>query len=769
MTERNPNEPAEEVSYWLNEIAACKKREESYRKEGVRILEIYAGKKADQTPYNILFSNTETLLPALYSSVPRPIVQRRFKDVDPLGKNASQAGARVLEFLVDTNVDGYETFDEGMRAGVLDALLPGRGVTCVKYDAEVDGEEGSQYKKSELVCLESRGWDKVFFGYAKKWSKVPWIAYEEHIDKEEAIRLFGDKVTAEITFTSGKEEEKDNEEEKGERKTACVYQIWDKADGKKVRYISPGYKEGYLKVSDDPLGLTGFFNCPKPIQFIEKSHDLLPVALYMLYENQAKELNRLTIRINKTIEAIKARGVYDSELGDTLGKLMQGDDNELIPTDKSSSLSAEKGLGNAIWFMPIEQLIAVLMQLNQARENSKQVIYEITGIADIMRGSSNASETLGAQQIKQSWGTLRLKRLQKEVQRYSRDLLRMMLEIAATKFSEETWAKMTGMPFLTADKKEQLDQLVYNMKAAAMQGQQIPPEVQQQVQQQMQTPVWGDVIKILQDDLQRAYRIDIETNSTVEPEAVEDQKNITELMTAIGQYLNGVGPLVAQGVLPFQTAQSMLLAITRRFRFGPEIEDQINQMKAPPPPDDGKAAAQAEQQALQAQQQQAAQLEQGKMQMDQAKLQQSGQLEAAKLQNLKEIEGLRLKATAQAEQLKAESAVILQDRKLAADLEMKLQLAAIDRQTQLDVASIQAQSVERQSEHQASAQRDSAAFNAQATQQDSGTQELTKAVQELIALKSQPIKIDRGPDGRATSVNGRSVSYNADGRIEAIH
>lgn len=768
MIERNPNEPSKEVSYWLNEIASCKKREKDFRKEGERILEIYSGKKAATTPYNILFSNTETLLPALYSSVPRPVVQRRFKDADPLGKNASQAGARVLEFLVDTNVDGYETFDEGMRAGVLDALLPGRGVTCVKYDAEVEGADDSQYKKSELVCLESRGWDKVFFGYAKKWSKVPWIAYEEHIDKDEALRLFGEDVTAKIIFSTEKDEDNEQEDQ-GERKTACVYQIWDKAGGRKVRYISPSYKDGYLKDDEDPLGLTGFFNCPKPIQFIEKSHDLMPVALYVLYENQAKELNRLTVRINKTVEALKARGVYDGELGETLSNIMKGDDNELISTDKTSSLAAEKGLSNAIWFMPLDILIVVLQQLNAARENCKQVIYEITGIADIMRGSSQASETLGAQQIKQSWGTLRLKRLQKEVQRYSRDLLRMMLEIAATKFSEETWSKMTGMPFLTADKKDQLDQLVYSMKSAQFHGQQINPQMQEQVQQQMQIPVWGDVIKLLRDDMQRAYRIDIETNSTVEPEAVEDQKNITELMTAIGQYLNGVGPLVAQGSLPIEVAQSMLLAITRRFRFGSEIEDQISQMKAPAPPDDGKAAAEQEQQALQAQMQAQAQSEQIKVQLDQAKLQAGMQSDAAKLQSQKEIADLQGQYQAHTAQVNADNAIQIQSMQLQAEADLKLKLADIDRQTKLEIAGIQAQTAVHQSENQASVQRDTAVVNAQANQQDNGVEELKKVVEELMAQKSQPIKIDRGLDGRATHVNGRPISYNAEGRVEAIN
>lgn len=621
----SPRQMGANVSHWLNEIAASKKREKDFRKEGERILDIYSGKKTESTPFNILFSNTETLLPALYSAIPRPVVQRRFKDDDPLGKAAAQAGQRVLEFLLDTNVDGYETYDDGMKAATLDGLLPGRGVTCVKYDASMgemaddstDDEapaaedvprETIPYKESELACVDTRSWNRVYFGYAKKWSKVPWVAYEEHIDREEATRLFGEEIAAKIIYTENEidEEKEDNprgsadDRDKGERKTACIYQIWDRDGGRKVRYVSQQFPEDFLKVEDDPLQLTGFFNCPKPLQFIEKSNDLMPVALYCLYENQAKELNRLTVRINRIVEAIKARGVYDSELGEELGNIMKADDNALVPADKSSSLAAEKGLNNAIWFMPIEQLVATLMQLYQAREQCKRVIYEVTGISDIIRGSSVASETATAQNLKSQWGTLRLKRLQKEVQRYARDLLRMLLEIAATKFSEETWAKMTGLPFVTTEQRQQLDMVAQaaQQQMAQMQamGQQPNPQQQQQMQQlqaELAKPVWGQVLGMLRDDMQRAYRIDIETNSTIEPEAAEDQKNISDLMNAMGQYLNGVGPLVAKGVMPFGVAQSMLLAISRRFRFGSEIEEFIKQMQAPKPEDDG-AAVQAQ-------------------------------------------------------------------------------------------------------------------------------------------------------------------------------
>jgi len=195
--------------------------------------------------------------------------------------------------------------------------------------------------------------------------------------------------------------------------------------------LSPQY-DGYLKQQADPLDITGFYPIPKPLTLHRKSNDLTPTAFYTLYENQAVELNRITTRLNYVIEAIKVRGVYDSSLGDELEKVMDGDDNELAPTDKGASL-LEGGFDKAIWFMPIEKLVNVAQALIGAREQAKSVIYEITGLSDVIRGQSKASETLGAQKIKESWGTMRLKNQQKDVQVYVRDCLRIMLDIASQK------------------------------------------------------------------------------------------------------------------------------------------------------------------------------------------------------------------------------------------------------------------------------------------------------------------------------------------------
>ncbi len=598
------NDDIENISYWFDELSQARKRDSDFISDGERIMDIYACRDDKRVPFNILYSNTDTLLPALYSSVPRPVVMRRFRDDDPVGKAASMAATRMLEYLLDTNTDGYETFDEGVKNAVLDALLPGRGITACKYDAVLgEAEYGSeqpqeplQEKKSELICIDSKKWNRVLFGYCEKWSEMPWIAFEQNIDQVEAVRLFGQEIAAKIKFTRdnvGPDDDdksaSDEDGKQGGRKTAVIYQIWDKSGGKMVRYVSKHYEDGFLKVEADPLELSGFYPIPRPLQFLASS-DNQPVAPYAFYKEQAEEINELTKRIKRLAKAIKARGVYDSELGDDIKNLMDGVDNEMIPADKSAALAAQNGFQNAIWFMPIEQMVAVLQQLYAAREQCKQVIYEITGISDIIRGSTVATETATAQNIKSQWGTMRLQRLQREVQRYARDLLRIMLEMAASKFSESTWVQMTGLPYATS---EQVMQAQMIMQAAQQQPPQIGPDGQpqmspivQQAQQIMQAPQWPQILELLKSDLDRSYRIDIETNSTILPQLQEDQQNMTEAMTALSQYISSIAPLVQAGIFPFEAAKSVMLAVIRRYQFGADLEDAVKSMQQPPPPVD---------------------------------------------------------------------------------------------------------------------------------------------------------------------------------------
>ena len=658
---------------WLDEIEdAKKKREKDFRKNGKRIQEIYNGDKPDQIPFNILYSNTETLRPALYSQTPRPVVKRRFnQEESPLITAVEKSGTRILEYFLDTNIEGYESFDDSMGCAVLDAALPGRGITQIKFDAVFEDKDEEKLKWA-FVCADSKKWDRVTFGYANKWADVPWVAFEDYLDKEECLKLFDADVVKEMTFTEN-EDDSDREDDPSEhsnRKTAIVFQIWEKSS-KTVKWISETYDD-YLKEQDDPLEITGFFPVPKPLMLHAKSNDLTPTALYTMYENQAKELNRITTRLNRVFEAIKCRGVYDGELGDELEKIMDEDDNALIPTDKGASL-VEGGFDKSIWFLPIEKLITVAQMLIEAREQAKRVIYEITGLSDILRGNSKASETLGAQKIKESWGTMRLKTMQREVQFYVRDSMRIMLDVASTKIPLRFWGKLTGLTYPTNEERKkaqteltQMQQKIQQvMQQAEQQGQmqaqqtgqppqpiKPPPPPPPELLELANSPSWEEILDVLKDDFIRSFKIDIETNSTLDIEATEDQKQVGEFMNAFAQFMNGIQPMVDKGTMPFEAAQSMMLEITRRYRFGIDVEEQLKKMKPPKMPDP---------EAFKKQQEEA----QKKMQAEQQKLQQKGEQLQKQEQQLKDQQqkaGDDLDA--QANQLQADKMQFAFDKKL---------------------------------------------------------------------------------------------------------
>lgn len=664
------------VRSWLTELDDARKRVKDYRKVAARTVKLYEGEKAQESPFNILYSNTETLAPALYNNLPRPVVQRRFKDEDPLGKVASDVARRSLEFLIDNELGTYTPFDDLMQQAVLEALVPGQGVTRFKYDATIveapepddelgsseegdddsEGEEAAEAAETpsaevtyETVCGESVPWDRFLHGYAKQWKDVPWVAFEHFMTREELVRNFGEAVGHAIPLTiSGRENASASDD--GDRDTdrvtdaegaslAHVYEIWDK-ETKMVRFVAPALPETFVKEVEDPLQLSGFFPMPCPLQLFSKISSLVPVPLYTMYEEQAKELNRVTVRINKIIQALKVRGFYDSTL-EGLDKVLTANDNTLIPAENVAAMQQGQTLEKAIWLMPLEKLIAVLQQLYVQRQQVKQVIYEITGVSDILRGASVASETATAQNIKNQWGTLRLKKMQKRVAVYVRDCLRIMGEIAMTKFSQQTISQMTGLNFPTAEQKQQAMIIV----------QQSPEQPPEKVTAALQLPSWDDIMAVLQNDLQRSYRIDVETNSTVDAEATEDKANMGEFLNAIAQFLNGAAPLVEQGILPFDAAKSIMLAVTRRYRFGPEVEDELKKMQQPQPKQEGAdGKAQAELQLAQAEGK--ARMEMLQMELDLKKAEIAAKLqelqlkgELARAQHSAKLQEMQLKLT----------------------------------------------------------------------------------------------------------------------------
>lgn len=478
---------ADIVRRWCLELDLADKAEKEWRKQADTVLKRYRGTKAKKNSFNILWSNTETLRQAVYNTLPKPDVRRRFRDDDSVAKVVSQ----VLERCAEYSIDVYD-FDAILKQDLMDMLLPGRGLSRVRYvpdleDMEADDsqetkddkKEPDQRIKYEAVTCEHVQWDDFRHGPGKTWDEVRWIAFRHRFSEIGGVEKFGDIFKDVQLDDVADEAVKKSGDTAKLFKTGEVWEIWDK-DDKTVLFVAKQYKKSALQIEDDPLGLDGFYPIPRPLYAIEDATSLEPTILFMQYKEQADELDRITSRINNLTDALKLRGVYNKVLTE-IEQLQNAGDNQLIPVKNVEAIIESGGLEKHIWYMPIQQAAEVISVLMQQREGCKAVIYEITGISDIMRGATDPNETKGAQVIKTTWGTQRLKKMQAEFQRYIRDIIRIKCQIIANRFQPETIMQMTGLKLAgTNAEKQQIQQ-----QAQAFQQYQ---QHQQQMQQQQAQP-----------------------------------------------------------------------------------------------------------------------------------------------------------------------------------------------------------------------------------------------------------------------------------------
>jgi len=605
----------------LQWIDRCRKAEDAWRNRARKVIDIYRDEtrtQDDTVRFNILWANTETMKPALYSATPEPVVRRRYQDEDVLAKEISKVIERALEYFEDC-----EEFDIAAKKVRDDVLLPGRGVVKVHYvptmaygtapriqleptDKGYVDAEGNEYEEAssdengfyaegvpeeevvdETVTFERVPWDLFVVDAQRSWDDVVKIAFGAFMDKADLKRYFGRKA-AQVEMHYDATEIDQASTGHGEKKYALVWEIWDKRK-REVRWVSKGYDK-YLNKEKDPLGLNGFFPTPRPVYAVPANDTLVPIPLYTLYQDQARELDIITSRLYRLIDALRVRGLYAGADENFLSQLFNSDDLELIPVGNWSMLQDKGGLDNAISWLPIEQIQKTVVSLYQQRQMLIESIYQITGMADIQRGSTDPRETARAQNLKAQYSSRRLIEMQNALAVYFRDLLRIAAEIVCEKFSAETLSRITGMPVI--------------------------PEMKQ----------------LMQDDAMRSYRIDIETDSTIAPDEQRDKEQAVEAITAMGQFVQMVAPLVQQGQMDTQVATEALKWFMRKFRMGRDLEDFVNAMQQQPPQPQSDPEAEAKAQKLQVETQLTQQKAQAEFQLKAAELEMKKQEQAAKLQ-----------------------------------------------------------------------------------------------------------------------------------------
>jgi hypothetical protein len=708
---------------WKLELKLADKRERDWRKKASDIYKLYTPDTPAANSFNILWTNTETLRQSVYNSLPQPDVRRRYQDADPLGQQVGEVLTRALEFSQDT----YD-FDGLLQDDVLSMLLAGRAVSRVRYvpdirssapGAEAEADVYEEIAWEQAICERVQYDDFRILCAAKRWEDVAAIGFRHRLTRADCVAKFGDEIGNAITLDSAADEDvkSASDAEADLFKTAEIWEIWDKTE-KQVIWISTTYAHP-CKAQDDPLGLSGFFPVPRPLYAIQNDQSLVPACLYTQYEQQAKELNKISVRINKLVDALRLRGIYDSTLSE-LSQLMKSGDNELTPSQNVTALIERGGLEKAIWMMPIETAAAVLKELYAQRDATKQIIYEITGISDIMRSASDPNETFGAQKIKTQWGTQRLQRIQKEVQRYIRDLVRLKAEVISEKFQPETLEQMTLVQLphqAQVDQQKQLAMAQYQQAAqqALRAGQQPPAPTQPEPD-----PItWEAVVEAMRGDATRTYRVDIEPDSTLSATQDSDMQGLKEVLTGLTQIIQGFGPAVQQGAMSVEVLKELMLVVTRRAKMGTAIEDVIGKIQQPAPPPDPNAGH--------------AQIEQQKMQM-----------------------------TAQMEQMKAQLADQQNQRQMAFDHQRAQMEAQISMQTEAHKQQMQAAQVEQQ--NQIEAQRahlqmqNEAALEQMRIASDERMKGMEQQLAVLLAQLNNAAKIEVAEIAAGTTLQAAQIS-----------
>jgi hypothetical protein len=600
------DDPGAVARRWISELELAEKEQEGWLKRGRRIIKRYREDRSETAVegrsrrFSLLWANIQTLGPAVYARTPTAVVGRRWKDDDPVGRVASEVLERALNFAVDS-LDFADVL-LGLRD---DFLLVGRGQAWVRYVPHMrtvtppqplpdpDGQLADDPEPYEVVDWEEAvvdhiSWDDFLHNPARTWAEVRWVARTVYMTRDELVDRFGEEIGGEVPLDHGGEDHPGPDGEHQQWKKAAIHEIWDKPSRTAI-WISKGWTEGALDQREDPLGLADFFPCPRPLLGTTAPDSLIPTPDYVYYEGQARDINDLTARIGLLTDAIRLRGFYAAggETGKSLADLFASESGALIPVDSWAAFAERGGVKGLIEWIPLDMVMSALQGCIEARKQLIDDVYQVTGIADIMRGDTDPEETAAAQRIKADWGSSRVRDKQKELARFARDVLRIMGQVIAAKFSPETLAGMTNVQLLpTPEAKAALQAQLQaqgqqaQMLAARAQatGQPPPPPFQPPaaVQAMLDQPSWAEVMSLLRDNTLRAFRIDIETDSTIEPDDQDEKQRRIEFIQAVGEYIAKSMPALQLAPALTPVITEGLKFLVRGFRVGREMEEVID-------------------------------------------------------------------------------------------------------------------------------------------------------------------------------------------------
>ena len=670
--EYNPAMEPEKAKAWINMLIESEKAFEEYNYACDNIEKLYANLEilrnlTRDRQFNLFWANLEILKPSIYAKAPVPVVVPKFKDRRPLYQTTSELLERCSVVAFDLT-----RINDLLMLVRDDLATTGRGVAWCRYEPRDEDRD-----KSEYVCVDHKGRSDFLHSLSRNWREVTWVAAASYMTQAQARERFkkysGDeyqkaeyKVDHELKDLGGA----DN------RERAKFWEIWHKGMNLVV-WVAEGCEDILDKADPEELArLSNFFPCPKPAYSAVQPGSLIPVPDVLQYKDQLDEVNTLTGRLHALSQCLEVKGFYpagSAEISDAVQAAIKthSPGRVLVPI---SNWAAFGGSKEVIVWMPIDMIAQTITSVIAVRKQIIEDIYQIMGLSDIMRGATDPGETLGAQQLKSQYGSVRIRDKQGEMVRVARDIEEITAEIMCSDFAFETLMEMSQMEIPTiAEQQQKLMAMMQQMQAMQQQAlqqsqqaqmapqaqqmaaQQSPEQLKQLEQQYMQLtgniedernrPTQERVAQFLKDYRTTAFVLDIETDSTIQANEDAEKQRRGEFMGMLAQLLPQLAALIAQEPGAAEFSGEILKFAVAPFRVGRSldgsVDNLIEQVEAKAAEMIGKPDPKLdiEQKKMEATTQietQKLQLEKDKhasqQQMDMAKLQADNQLETQKLQ-----------------------------------------------------------------------------------------------------------------------------------------
>lgn len=555
-------DPVGWASRWQLEFSAAQKWIKKWHKQSDKVVERYLDNREKDvddvsTKLNLFNANITTLQSMLYGRMPKVEVDRRFADQDD---DIARVAGQILQRILNTDIESAgEDYSHVLRTSLGDRLIVGMGSGRIKYDFEekktvvppkIDPMTGQElapgYEEiqiiDEWVDTIYTHWKDILWSPCRTYAEMRWRAYRSYLTRDELIARFGEELGKAVPLNSkgpNFDKTRDSAREKDVWDQAEVWEIWDKGN-KKVFWYVEGY-DRILDMKDDPLQLEGFYPEPPPMMANVTSSKYMPKADYTMAQDLYVQIDVLETRISLLTTACKAVGVYDKGNDGIQRVFMEGVENQLIPVDNWAAFAEKGGLKGVVDWIPIEQIAQVIEILTNKQSELINQLYQVTGMADILRGASTIQASATEQAIKAKFASIRVQALQDEFARFASDLQRLKAEVIARHYQEYCILQQSNI-MSTPD---------------AMMAQQ--------------------AVALIKDPATSRWKIQVKPESLAMVDYAQLKQDRVEYIGALSQFLQSAAPLIEMDAAAAPFLMQLMKWGLAGFKGSNEIEGVVDQ------------------------------------------------------------------------------------------------------------------------------------------------------------------------------------------------